>query len=220
MTIRGAIFDLDGTLLDSMGIWDTIATDYLRSCGVTPRDGVDDAVRILSMEDAAQYFIREYGLMRTVPEIVRDVSCMISDFYRLHVQLKPGAAALLEAFARRGVKLCAATSGDGALARAALSRCGILSYLGRVFTCAGVGHGKDSPEIYEAARSYLGTPAYETAVFEDALYALQTAKKAGFFTVAVADPSAARDRATLRSYADIYLESLSDWEGMQWSKQS
>ncbi len=112
MTIRGAIFDIDGTLLDSMGIWDTIATDYLRSCGVTPRPDVDDAVRILSMEDAARYFIR-----------VRSCAHSAGDrpggrrpghgLYRLHVQLKPGAAALLAALTRRGVKLCAATSGDG-----------------------------------------------------------------------------------------------------------
>lgn len=218
MTIRGAIFDIDGTLLDSMGIWDTIATDYLRSCGVTPRPDVDDAVRILSMEDAARYFIRAYGLVRTVPEIVREVGGLVTDFYRLHVQLKPGAAALLAALTRRGVKLCAATSGDGTLARAALERCGVLPCLGRVFTCAEVGRGKDSPKIYEAARAYLGTSARETAVFEDALHALQTAKRAGFYTVAVADPSAGRDRASLRASADLYLDSLLDWEGIPWSK--
>ena len=216
MKIRGAIFDLDGTLLDSMGIWDTIATDYLRSCGVMPHPDVDDAVRILSMEDAAQYFIREYGLTRTVPEIVQEVSGLVTDFYRLHVQLKPGAAALLASLARRGVKLCAATSGDGTLARAALARCGILPLLGRVFTCAEVGHGKDSPEIYEAARAYLGTSVPETAVFEDALHALQTAKRAGFFTVAVADPSARRDSATLRLCADVYLNSLTEWAETSW----
>ena len=130
-------------------------------------------MRILSMEDAARYFIRAYGLVRTVPEIVREVGGLVTDFYRLHVQLKPGAAALLAALTRRGVKLCAATSGDGTLARAALERCGVLPCLGRVFTCAEVGRGKDSPKIYEAARAYLGTSARETAVFEEDVYKRQ-----------------------------------------------
>lgn len=214
MTIRGAIFDLDGTILDSMGIWATLASAYLRSLGITPRADVDRAVRVLSMEDAARYFIREYGVPRTVPGIVREVSALIEGFYREQVPLKPGAPALLSSLRRRGVRLCAATSGDRTLAEAALTRCGIRDCFGALFTCAEVGRGKDSPEIYEAARAYLGTTASETAVFEDALYALRTAKAAGFFTVAVADPSAADDREALQSCADIYLYALTDWERM------
>ncbi len=214
MTIRGAIFDLDGTLLDSMGIWDTLASAYLRTIGITPRPNVDYAVRALSMEEAAQYLIREYGVSRTVPEVVREVSALIAAFYRERVLLKPRAAALLAAFARSGVKICAATSGNRELASAALARCGVLSYFQRIWTCSEIGYGKDSPAIYEAACACLGTPVHETAVFEDALYALRTAKAAGFFTVAVADPSAADDREALKNAADIYLEALTDWENI------
>lgn len=209
--IRGAIFDLDGTLLDSMGIWHTVASDYLKSIGVTPHADVDDAVRTLSMEDAARHFIQVYGVSRTVPDIVRDVSNRIAAFYRERVQLKPGATALLASLKDHGIRLCAATSGDGELARAALSRCGVLKALEPVFTCAEVGRGKDSPAIYEAARAYLGTQVHETAVFEDALYALQTAKQAGFYTVAVEDESALRDRDAIRACADSYLSTLADW---------
>lgn len=212
--IRGAIFDLDGTLLDSMGIWRTVASDYLKSLGVMPRTDVDDTVRTLSMEDAARHFIQAYGVTRTVPQIVQDVSNRIAAFYREGVQLKPGAAALISALQKRGIQLCAATSGDGALARAALSRCGVLAVLEPVFTCAEIGQGKDSPAIYEAACAYLGTQVHETAVFEDALYALQTAKQAGFYTVAVEDEASLRDRDAIRACADSYLCTLTNWDSL------
>ena len=220
MTIRGAIIDLDGTLLDSMGIWNTIASDYLKSIGIVPRPDVDQVVSTYSMEEAARYLIREYGLARSVSEVVQEVRGLLRDFYEHRVLLKPGAAALLASLSRRRVKICAATSGDRALAEAALARCGILSYFGHIFTCEEVGHGKDSPEIYEAARAFLGTTAQETVVLEDALYALRTAKAAGFCTVAVGDPSSAQDRAAIQECADFYLESCADWRGDLWCEQS
>ena len=145
MNIRGAIFDLDGTILDSMGIWASIASRYLRSLGIQPRADVDDVVKTLSMEDAARYFIREYHVSRSVPEIVQEVCGMIETFYREAFLLKRGAAQLLAWLQQKGVQICAATSGDKTLAEAALSRCGVLPYFKRIFTCAEVGHGKEEP---------------------------------------------------------------------------
>lgn len=211
MNILGAIFDLDGTILDSMGIWASIASRYLRSLGIQPRADVDDVVKTLSMEDAARYFIREYHVSRSVPEIVQEVCGMIETFYRETVPLKPGAAQLLAWLQQKGVQICAATSGDKTLAEAALSRCGVLPYFKRIFTCAEVGHGKEEPIIYETARAFLGTQTAETVVFEDTLYALQTAKAAGFPTAAVADPSSEQDREAIRLCADVYLHTLMDW---------
>lgn len=214
MTIRGAIFDLDGTLLDSMGIWDTLASAYLRTIGITPRPNV----RLCS--PCAQYgrggAIFDSGIWSLADCAGSRAGGQRSDrgLLRERVLLKPGTAALLAAFARSGVKICAATSGNRELASAALARCGVLSYFQRIWTCSEIGYGKDSPAIYEAACACLGTPVHETAVFEDALYALRTAKAAGFFTVAVADPSAADDREALKNAADIYLEALTDWENI------
>ena len=105
------------------------------------------------------------------------------------------------------MKLCLATATDRCLVEAALERCGVLSHFGEIFTCNAVGHGKDEPHIFEAALRFLGTRKPETIVFDDALYAIRTAKEAGFPVAAVYDRhEKAQDQ--IRALADVYLEEL------------
>ena len=80
--IKGAIFDVDGTLLDSMGVWDTIGEDYLRSLGYEPRENLNEKFRIMSIREAAEYYISEYGVPLSVEEICRQVNGWIERFYR------------------------------------------------------------------------------------------------------------------------------------------
>jgi HAD superfamily hydrolase (TIGR01509 family) len=93
----------------------------------------------------------------------------------------------------------------------ALRRCGVLSYFGEIFTCNEVGHGKDEPHIFEAALRFLGTERAETIVFDDALYALRTAKAAGFPVAAVYD-SHENAQAEVQTLADVYLENLAQFD--------
>ncbi len=207
MRIRGAIFDVDGTLLDSMSIWDTIGADYLRSIGYKPKENLNEVFQNMSLAQAARYYQTEYGVALGTAEIMDGVNAMLERYYRLEAPLKPGAAALLERLGGSGVKLCVATATDRYLVEAALARCGILSCFGEIFTCNGVGHGKDEPYIFEAALRFLGTEKSETVVFDDALYAIRTAKAAGFPVAAVYD-SHEKAQDQLRALADVYLEAL------------
>ena len=207
MRIRGAIFDVDGTLLDSMFIWDTIGEAYLRSIGYQPKENLNETFKNMSLHQAARYYQTEYGVTLSIDEIMDGVNAMLERYYRFEVPLKPGVAELLERLRQDGVKLCIATATDRHLVEAALERCGVLSCFGEIFTCNEVGHGKDEPDIFEAALRFLGTRREETLVFDDALYAVRTAKEAGFPVAAVYD-SHEKAQDQIRMLADVYLEEL------------
>lgn len=205
MKISGAIFDVDGTLLDSMFIWDTIGESYLRSIGYEPRENLNEVFQNMSLRQAACYYRKEYGVALDENEIMEGVNAMLERYYRYELSLKPGMAELLMRLHRAGVKLCIATATDRYLVEAALSRLGVLSCFSGIFTCSEVGHGKDEPYIFETALAFLGTEKAETVVFDDALYAIRTAKAAGFPVAAVYDSYEA-GQAEVRALADYYLE--------------
>ena len=214
MRIRGAIFDVDGTLLDSMFIWDTIGETYLRSIGYQPKENLNETFKNMSLRQAARYYQTEYGVTLSIDQIMDGVNAMLERYYRFEVPLKPGAAELLERLRQNGVKLCIATATDRHLVEAALDRCGVLSCFGEIFTCNEVGHGKDEPDIFEEALRFLGTRREETLVFDDALYAVRTAKEAGFPVAAVYD-SHERSQAEVRARSDLYLEDLTQLVELQ-----
>ena len=214
MRIRGAIFDVDGTLLDSMFIWDTIGETYLRSIGYQPKENLNETFKNMSLHQAACYYQTEYGVTLSIDQIMDGVNAMLERYYRFEVPLKPGVAELLERLRQDGVKLCIATATDRHLVEAALDRCGVLSCFGEIFTCNEVGHGKDEPDIFEAALRFLGTRREETLVFDDALYAVRTAKEAGFPVAAVYD-SHERSQAEVRARSDLYLEDLTQLVELQ-----
>ena len=214
MRIRGAIFDVDGTMLDSMFIWDTIGETYLRSIGYQPKENLNETFKNMSLHQAARYYQTEYGVTQSIDEIMDGVNAMLERYYRFEVPLKPGVAELLEWLRQDGVKLCIATATGRHLVEAALERCGVLSCFGAIFTCNEVGHGKDEPDIFEEALRFLGTEKAETVVFDDALYAVRTAKEAGFPVAAVYD-SHERSQAEVRARSDLYLEDLTQLVELQ-----
>lgn len=204
MKMKGAVFDMDGTLLDSMGIWDSLGERYLDSLGIQPHENLKETLRTMSLQQSAHYLQKEYGLKKTTEEIMRELNRLLEDFYRFEAPLKPGVQKLLAWLKANSVKLCLATATDRFLTEAALKRCGILPYFEEIFTCEEVGAGKDEPRIFETALDFLKTEKAETVVFEDALYAIETAKKAGFPVAAVYDRYE-KDQKKVRELADVYL---------------
>ncbi len=207
--IKGAIFDLDGTLLDSMSIWDTIGEDYLRSLNIEPKENLKETFKTFSLEQSAEYYREHYGVTLSVQEIISGVNSMISDYYFKTVQLKHGVADFLSKLYKSGVKMCVATVTDSFLAEAALKRCGVLGCFSGIITCAQVGCGKENPRIYREALKILGTNKNQTVVLEDALHALQTAKSDGFKTAAVYD-SHEENQKELKAISDFYIKDFSD----------
>lgn len=202
--IQGAIFDLDGTLLDSLPAWDRLGVNYLLSRGCQPRADLREAMKPLDLYQCALYFQREYGVSGPVQEIMDGINNMIAKDYEEHLPLKPGVSDFLQWMAEQNVKMCIATATDRPLVDAALKRCGIRHYFSEIFTCTEVGHNKDEPVIYRAALAHLGTTREHTIIFEDAIHAVKTAKEDGFTVAAVYDPHETQQEV-LRALADFYI---------------
>ena len=204
MRLRGAIFDMDGTLLDSMQVWENAGEDYLRTLGCVPEEGVGELMKSMSLQQAALYCRERYALPLSVEEIMAGVKGRVERFYRQEARLKPGGLDFLRTLSQRGVRMCLATATDLHLVEAALDRCGVRTYFSALFTCTQVGSGKDEPHIYRAALRHLGTGRADTLVFEDALYAARTAKGDGFVTVGVAD-AYEKSEGELERLSDFFL---------------
>ena len=207
--IKGAIFDLDGTLLDSMFIWDTIGEEYLRSLGKEPHEDLKETFMTLTLEEAAEYYREHYGVTLSVKEIVDGVNAMVEQTYKTKVTLKPGIAEYLAWLKENGVRMCVATVTDRYLVEETLERLGVRHYFSEIFTCAEVGFGKDKPVIYQKALKHLGTEKNDTYVFEDMLFALNTAKTDGFPTVGIYDRHETH-QDELKGLADYYVLDFTD----------
>ena len=207
--LKGAIFDFDGTLVDSMFIWDTIGEDYLRTLGKEPHEDLKETFMTLTLEEAAEYYRTHYGVTLSVKEIVDGVNTMVEGIYRTRVALKQGVADFLAQLKENGTRMCIATVTDRYLVEETLDRLGLLQYFSEIFTCAEVGYGKDKPIIYRKALEHLDTAKNETYVFEDSLFALKTAKADGFTTVGVYDRHENR-QDNLKNLADYYIVDFAD----------
>lgn len=209
--IKGAIFDVDGTLLDSMGIWEDVGVRYLTRAGIAAEPGLGDILFPMSLEEGAAYVKRRYALPESEQEICSGVLEIVKDFYYQEAPLKEGALELLEELRQREIPMAVATSSDPDHIRAAFCRLEITGYFREIFTCSQVGAGKSSPLIYQKAAECLGTLPGETLVFEDALHAVQTARKAGFLVAGVYDSSSGQVQEEIRKWSDIYLNSLTEF---------
>lgn len=210
--IQGCIFDLDGTLLDSMAIWEQVGDQFLRQYGVTCTDAQRVHVRTLSMRQSAQYFQEEFGIPDDVDAIIAHISRLIYDFYAHEVALKPDVLPLLADFHRAKVPMCVATASELAIVTVALERLQIAHYFDNIFTCSTVGIGKDDAAFFTHVCHALGTPLAHTYVFEDSLHAMRTAKQAGLMVVGVHDPAAHAEQAEIPQICDLYLQNFTQKE--------
>ena len=211
MRLQSAIFDMDGTLLDSMHIWNDVGPKTLRSMGIEPAPDLGPRLMLMTFRDGAALCKEEYRLSESVEEIMDLTKDRVRSFYEQEVQAKPGVEKFLSLLKMEGVWMYVATNTDRDLVEAALKHTGLEGYFRGILTCAEVGAGKkDSPEIYERAMRRLRGNKKDTVIFEDALHAIRTAKTAGFRVCGVYDPSAEADQEEIKSLSDYYIRSFEE----------
>jgi len=208
--IKGAIFDVDGTLLDSMPMWENIAVEYLKKRGITPKPTMKDDMLGLGSHKLLTYFHNEYGLRETVEEIQFGMYELLEEFYYFKAPVKKGVVPVLNILRDNNIKMCIATATDKWLVEPALKRLDIIDYFEYVFTCGEESTNKSSPDIFIRAAEYLGTDIHDTLVVEDALYAMKSAKGAGFQVAAVYDQSAHDKQDEIKGICDYYFISMDE----------
>jgi len=189
-SIKGAIFDMDGTLVDSLLLWDVIWEEFSqRYCDGKLKTAKehDKAIRTMTLVEATDYINGIYKIADSSKTLLDAANEMIYDFYANRVQTKPGVLNFLESCRKKGIKMCVATATAKNLVEVAIKHCGLGGYFSFVISCGDIGKGKDQPDIYLMAQQKLGTSADETCVFEDSHIAVATASSIGMKTVGIYD---------------------------------
>ena len=205
MKITGAIFDMDGTLLNSMDYWAIASGEYLESLGIEPFDSCNQHF----LEDGMKVWYetaRSKGLEAPYDEVAKGIYDIMDKYYMNNVRLKDGALELLQRLKYKGVKMCLATATDELYVRKILTRLGIIDFFPKIFTSKTVGLGKRHPLIYEKSLEYLGTKKEETYVFEDAIYAIKTCNAAGFNVIGIYDKNAYAPKEEIKALCTLYLD--------------
>ncbi len=200
------ILDMDGTLLDSMGMWENLGSIYLTKKGIVPPADLKEVIENKTLEEAAEYFIADLGIEGTVKEVVQEILSLIRDKYYNELQLKPGVKKYVLSEYEKGSNMCILTTSDRELAIAAMERTGIGLCFKEIFTAETLGLSKRGPEIFLKTCELMGFEPSNTVVYEDALYAVKAAKAAGCHVVAVYDHMNRNDWDEIKKLADEVIE--------------
>ena len=184
------IFDMDGTLLDSMPLWRDFDNNYLKLYDITPPENLNEIVAPLTLKECADYFI-SLGIDRDSDFIISEVVSIVKNEYENNVPLKPGMDELLKELHLKGHIICLLTTSEKAYAIPALKRLGILDYFHEIYTSSELNMDKRSPEIYKSICSKYNIPPENTTVYEDTVFAVRSAKGAGCHVIAVYDEDSA-----------------------------
>lgn len=208
MNFKYAIFDMDGTLIDSLIFWDILwsklGKKYLNDENFRPLAEDDKAVRTLTLKDGMALIHKNYKLAESADALFQETNDAIVEFYTETVELKSGVKEFLDYCYNNDCKMCIASATATEFIKIALKRCGIEKYFSGVFSCADIGIGKEKPDIFLVANEHLGSKISETWIFDDSLIAVKTAKKAGFNVIGIYDRfNFGQDE--IKKTADIYI---------------
>lgn len=200
------IFDLDGTLIDSLDAWKDVGNRYLKSIGIQGRKTLDQEMEHMSLQEACQYVKEEFSLSQSVDGILNDVKKMIYASYAYDIDLKEGVYDFLKQSHEQGKRMCILTASDQSLAKAVLKHHQVLSYFEYIESCDSLGYNKTQRECYIEMAKKMRVGIEECVVFEDAYHALKTASDANFYTVAVVNNENQKDIENIQKIANQTIE--------------
>lgn len=210
--ISGAIFDCDGTLLDSMSMWFATFSELLGTYGVEASDELVSRIEAMTIPDTCAFLHGELGMGESADEVFSQIGRIVTYQYEHNVKPMPGAREMLESLSVARVPMVVASSSPSQFVRAALDCHGMLGFFSDVLCTADVrdGRDKDFPDVYLEAVERLGTPAAETWVFEDAPFAVRSARRVGLHVVGIYNDHDGRDEGFIRAWSDIFTREYED----------
>ena len=208
--VKGAIFDVDGTLLDSMTVWLHITDNFFQANGLILSDEKAEQYREMTIEESMSSIKEEFGSEMSLEKVEEEIQRLAAIEYENNIELKPYAKEYIEKLHADGVKIAIATSGYPHLCKAAFKRLGIEQYIDIYAFSSEVGVNKSNPDIYLLAAKRLGLEPEDCVVFEDISLGISGAKKAGCKTCAIYDDTNARYTDELKQISDHYITGWKD----------
>lgn len=181
------IFDVDGTLLDSMPMWARLDIDYLEGMGYHPEPDFCTKVKMMTISDASIFIWDYFGVDKSPEQITKEIMDMACSHYENDLLLKPGASELIKTLKTMGYHIVVATANEYDMVKKCLERNGIMQYMDGLVTCTMVGCSKQRPDVYLRACEISEATVDESVVFEDSSFAINTAVNAGFDVIGVYD---------------------------------
>jgi HAD superfamily hydrolase (TIGR01509 family) len=213
-SFQAVIFDIDGTLIDSMPIWDNLGARYLRSLQITPEPDLGKILFPMTIAEGVHYLKEHFHLVQAESDIRKGLQNITEQFYRKEVPLKKGAFAFVRLLADHDIPMVLATIGETDLEKAALKRLQILQYFQKMFVCEDYHTTKKESKIYQVCADYLHLAPSKILVVEDLLQAIRSAAQAGFQTAAIYDAASAKDEGQLRQEASLYAMDFDELRGL------
>lgn len=207
---KGYIFDLDGTLTDTMVFYETYSPNLVRSFGKEPKPQIRDDVRLMTSEEVCEYVVEEYGIPHTPEELLKRTYELLEEYYGKEAKLKCGVKEFLEYAVKKGKKLCIASATAGRFIELVLKSNGVYELFEFYLSCPDLGMYKDKPDIYVKAAEMMGLTKDEVLIFEDAHHAVLTAKSGGLKVVGVYDEYAEKFEDIIKANSDIYVNSMAE----------
>lgn len=203
---KAVIFDLDGTLIDSMGMWREIDVEYLGRFGITVPKDLQTTINGMQFSEIAVYFKEEFGIKDSVEKIGEDWVKMARDKYEHTIPLMPGAFEFLSFLENENIPCAIASSNHLDLIEAILEHHGVRSCFKAIVTCDDACAGKPDPAVYRLAAGKLGIPEKDCLVFEDIPVGILAGKRAGMDVCAIRDPHSAKSFSEIERLADFAID--------------
>lgn len=203
--VKAVIFDLDGTVVDSMWMWEAIDIEYLGRFGIALPSDLQKKISGMSFSETAVYFKETFLIPDSLEQIKEDWNRMAMDKYCNEVPLKPGVLNFLKKLKEQGIKTGIATSNSRELAMAVLEAQGLSPYFDEVHMSCEVKKGKPAPDIYLLVAECLGESPEHCLVFEDITEGILAGKAAGMRVCGVEDDFSAAYREEKKQLADYYI---------------
>ena len=208
--IKAVIFDVDGTLIDSMWIWKQVDIEFLGKRGIPLPERLQMEIEGMSYSETAVYFKERFNLPESLEEIKEEWRLMAEDYYKRHIQLKSGAKEFLKLLYDKGLTLGIATSNSRELVDCMLANHGIRKYFSNIRTSCEVEKGKPYPDVYLKVAEDMGIDPCRCLVFEDTLSGVMAAKSAGMRVFAMADEISLESKDKLIELAEGYIHSFNE----------